>query len=475
MKLKIWGLLLIVSMTITPSWARSLVSAVDTKEFPKLKIGINSKVKLDAKSITIIENGEKCNFKFNTNNRETGVFILIESSAVTHGEGSRIAIQKIQEGITSYCKNADPNINFAFGYYNRSKITNKALNLLSDSFHPLTNQDFEIVNKLAGQAYIKSKWTDLYKAIYESLDWMKDRGKNYQEKLLIVIGTGKALSESPIRYEECIKRAREHNIKICTIGVESDDRYAFDNFKLLVEKNPNLFVKADNSEIIDTAIGNYIGQSNQYRYTVSFETKNRTDGRRHDIKLNINGNLSELNYTAPKQKNFLQKYLFPICGSIVVVVIMLLTISLHKKKKRKKAELKTQVEQADKEKISLENNGDTLTGISSAIDAKNQNRRTTTQITSPPSSITIINNGKTETIGIVKGITSFGRSKTNNIVIDNETVSGNHFTLDFNGIDCILSNLSSTNGTLVNGIKQNSTAIYAGDAVKAGTVEIYFK
>lgn len=379
-------------------------------------------------------------------------------------------------GITQFCKNPQSDAEYAFGFYNRSDKKNNALNLISNKFQSISNKDIESINALLHQSQVASKWTDLYKATYECLDWINKQGGNFSSKQIIIIGTGKALSESPIKHQECIKRAKDLQIQISAIGLKSDDRYAFDNFNLLVEKNPEAFINAENSNVIDAAINKYIENNNYNNYAVSFDTKTSKDGKKHDVKINVKGKEFTQSYVAPKDNSFIGKYLYWLIGILIAIIILIIIILVIKSSKKKKdAALLEAMNQNTGMSASELTATSTTINNNTEIKDINPHKRAATQITTPPSSITIINNGKTENIGIIKGITSFGRNKTNNIVIENDTVSGNHFTLQFNGIDCILTNLSSSNGTIVNGVKQNKTAIYAGDVIKTGNVEIYFK
>jgi len=478
MKRYIIILFLVLSYTLKTSAQNPVFAEIDTTKFPSLKIDFSTAEKIETSDISIFENDKKCDFKLNLKTGKKAVFILIESSYITHNAASNNAISRIVAALTQFSKNTQPNTDFSFGYYNRSDAKNTALKLISTKFQPITNQDIEAINKLVNQPQINSKWTDLYKATYESLDWISKQSEGYASKQIIIIGTGKALSESPIMHQECIKRAKELQIQISTIGLKSGDRYAFDNFNLLVEKKPELFIDAENSNVIDTAITKYIKQSNFNNYTISFDTKTSRDGEQHNVKIRLKGKEYPQSFVSPKNNSFFAKYLYWIIGLIIIGVIAIISFMISRnKKKKKEAEIKAARELADAERQATLIKEQELAKNTPKTEIKNPSppKRGATQITVPPSSITIINNGKTDTIGIIKGITSFGRNNANNIVIENDTVSGSHFTLEFTGIDCILSNLSTSNGTTVNGVKQNKSAIYAGDIVKVGNVEIYFK
>lgn len=478
MKRYVIVLFFVLSSALKTNAQNPVFSVIDTTKFPSLKIDFSTVEKIETSDISIYENNQKCDFKLNRKTGKKAVFILIESSYITHNAASNNAIIRIVQGVTQFSKNTQPNTDFSFGYYNRSDAKNTALKLISTKFQPITNKDIEAINRLANQPQINSKWTDLYKATYESLDWISKQSEGYASKQIIIIGTGKALSESPIKHQECIKRAKDLQIQISTIGLKSNDRYAFDNFNLLVEKKPEFFINAENNNVIDTAITKYIEQSNFNNYTISFDTKVSRDGEQHNLKILLKGKEYPQSFVSPKNNSFFAKYLYWIIGIIIIGVIVIISFMISRnKRKKKEARIKAWEEWDAKDQQTFFIKEQELGENTPETEIKNPTtpKRGATQITVPPSSITIINNGKTDTIDIIKGITSFGRNNKNNIVIDNDTVSGSQFTLEFIGIDCILSNLSTSNGTTVNGVKQNKSAIYAGDIVKAGNVEIYFK
>lgn len=472
MKRYLFILLAIVSYVLNVKADDVKFSAIDTSKFKELRINFKSSDKIEPSMLSVFEEGKKLNFKLDFKEGKKAVFILIESSAVTHDSRSQKAIQRIVEGITMFCKTKHPNTDFAWGYYNRSDKNNAALRLISSQFQPISDNDIKVINDQINQPQVNSKWTDMLKATYESLDWISNHGKIYISKQLILIGTGKSLSESPIKHKECIERAKKEDIIISTIGLKSDDRYAFDNYNLLVEKNPVLNTNAESGDSIALALNNYLKLSDFNHYTIIYKSDFSADGHYHSVLLKMNGKEYPLSFVSPLKFTFIDKYLSWVIGIAMVVMCIIIMIILYVSRKRKK---KRETEEKAKDEQCLEDEGGMDVEINDPInDPVSPPKRGYTQITVPPSTITIFNNGKNELIGIIQGVTSFGRNTSNNIVINNETVSSNHFTIEFNGVDCTLTNLSQSNGTIINGRKQSKSAIYSGDKVMAGTVEIFF-
>ena len=71
-------------------------------------------------------------------------------------------------------------------------------------------------------------------------------------------------------------------------------------------------------------------------------------------------------------------------------------------------------------------------------------------------------------IPLDKESTTIGRKPDNDIVIDNQAVSGHHASITVEGDKLMLEDLGSLNGTFVNGQKISKTELYNGDVVLIG-------
>ena len=74
-----------------------------------------------------------------------------------------------------------------------------------------------------------------------------------------------------------------------------------------------------------------------------------------------------------------------------------------------------------------------------------------------------------------KEVTTIGRKPDNDIVIDNQAVSGHHAQLIKNNNDLTIEDLQSLNGTYLNGQKVSKSELYDGDIVSLGvhTLDIF--
>lgn len=70
---------------------------------------------------------------------------------------------------------------------------------------------------------------------------------------------------------------------------------------------------------------------------------------------------------------------------------------------------------------------------------------------------------------------TIGRKEDNDIRIDYPTVSGHHARIDCANDDFVLTDLNSTNGTLVNGKKITSATLRPNDWINIGKHILHFK
>ena len=75
----------------------------------------------------------------------------------------------------------------------------------------------------------------------------------------------------------------------------------------------------------------------------------------------------------------------------------------------------------------------------------------------------------------VEGSLFIGRSSICNIYFDDDRLSKQHFVIEVNKMGCYITDLDSTNGTFVNGVKMtNRRMLLDGDVITAGREKFVF-
>jgi hypothetical protein len=77
-------------------------------------------------------------------------------------------------------------------------------------------------------------------------------------------------------------------------------------------------------------------------------------------------------------------------------------------------------------------------------------------------------------VQLTKDRSSIGRRPHNDIVIDNLAVSGEHAVLQISGADVFLEDLSSTNGTFVNGKAIKKQSLQNNDSIEIGKYKMTY-
>ena len=77
-------------------------------------------------------------------------------------------------------------------------------------------------------------------------------------------------------------------------------------------------------------------------------------------------------------------------------------------------------------------------------------------------------------VQLTKDRTSFGRRPYNDVVIDNMAVSGEHAVLQMSGNESYIEDLSSTNGTYVNGKVVKKQQLHHDDMIEIGKYKIQY-
>jgi len=85
----------------------------------------------------------------------------------------------------------------------------------------------------------------------------------------------------------------------------------------------------------------------------------------------------------------------------------------------------------------------------------------------------VANDGRTYPLSI--GSTVIGRGDQANLRLPDVGISRRHARLDFDGSQVVLTDLGSTNGTMVNGHRVSAVALNPGDMIQLGTTTLTFR
>jgi hypothetical protein len=85
----------------------------------------------------------------------------------------------------------------------------------------------------------------------------------------------------------------------------------------------------------------------------------------------------------------------------------------------------------------------------------------------------VANDGRTYPLSI--GSTVIGRGDQANLRLPDVGISRRHARLDFDGAQVVLTDLGSTNGTMVNGQRVSAVALNPGDMIQLGTTTLTFR
>jgi len=97
-------------------------------------------------------------------------------------------------------------------------------------------------------------------------------------------------------------------------------------------------------------------------------------------------------------------------------------------------------------------------------------------VSGPPGGRTVrlvANDGRTYPLSI--GSTVIGRGDQANLRLPDVGISRRHARLDYDGAQVVLTDLGSTNGTMVNGQRVSAVALNPGDMIQLGTTTLTFR
>ena len=246
---------------------------------------------------------------------------------------------------------------------------------------------------------------------------------------------------------------------------------------------------------------NLVKRSKGNNYEFSFLTKNDIkNGKNYDIQVEVTDSeqLEELSYKAPGNwvvAQFQKNLILSIFVSIILIaLILILVLKIYKSYKEKalarENEILDQRKKTEHQQVEIDKQNNEIDRIKNEeserqrIEAEKKKKEAESELIKK-----MLQNGNFPILKVIEGDNSktyevnkpsftVGRSSNNDLTINNPHISGNHFTIYFDGNNYYLKDVGSTNGTLVNGIiykgGSGSINLNDGDIIEVTEITIVF-
>ena len=392
----------------------------------------------------------------------------------------------------------------------------KVLNDINPKFTDSINEIKSYLNKfrLPDNDFTNKYVSDITGALIEGVDIL-DKFDSSLPKSIILISEERNNSYAQVSTTSAIAKAREKGVVINTIKYNRfrDEQFSIPTLSegtygerfVLSQSFGNQRINSKKKSEIENRIvqisKNLVKRSKGNNYKFSFLTKNDIkDGKNYRVQVEVTDSeqVEELSYKAPGnwvvgqfQKNLILSIVISIILIVLITILVLKIFRSYKEKalarenemleQRKKTEL--QQEEIDKQNKEIDRIKNEEIERQ-RIDSENQKKKKENELIKKMLQngnfpiLKVIEGNNSKTYEVNKPLFTVGRSSSNNLTVNNPHISGNHFTISFDGNDYKLTDNGSTNGTLVNGFKyqgnSGSTNLNDGDIIEVTEVTIVF-
>jgi len=392
----------------------------------------------------------------------------------------------------------------------------KILNDINPKFTDSINEIKSYLNKfrLPDNDFTNKYVSDITGALIEGVDIL-DKFDSSLPKSIILISEERNNSYAQVSTTSAIAKAREKGVVINTIKYNRfrDEQFSIPTLSegtygerfVLSQSFGNQRVNSKKKSEIENRVvqisKNLVKRSKGNNYKFSFLTKNDIkDGKNYRVQVEVTDSeqVEELSYKAPGnwvvgqfQKNLILSIVISIILIVLITILVLKIFRSYKEKalarenemleQRKKTEL--QQEEIDKQNKEIDRIKNEEIERQ-RIDSENQKKKKENELIKKMLQngnfpiLKVIEGNNSKTYEVNKPLFTVGRSSSNNLTVNNPHISGNHFTISFDGNDYKLTDNGSTNGTLVNGFKyqgnSGSTNLNDGDIIEVTEVTIVF-
>ena len=479
------------------------ITQVDASAFPNIAVKLKADKEVDKSSFTIKDNNKEINdfqlVNLDSTSRVKGIVcFLIEAS----GFISDYQLSFVKKAINKFLLGLNKNYRVNVCYYLKSN-SEGMLRKLSSEF---TNDFQSLITDLNSKVYKirdHSPVTDVYKVVYECLEYIGNKTNLPSDKSIILISTGNNNGTSAFSIHECEEKANNTGIIINSIGLRSATQNAVDNLKILSEKTNGIYHFAKDQDDLTLALQQISGKyySNDLPKDHEYQLLYKSNAKITDDSVNIgvtySGNEQKAMYdvsAGQSQKSFIQKnrILLYVIGAAIILFSIFLIVFLKNRSKAKENALRTQAEKrleeerlrvmqegitSEKTTASAEVHGSSqdtvVSGNLNSERAKENLSRTKVAGIKVPQ-LTVLQNGVRETYSLKELNTSLGRNSDNDIIIPDSTVSGKHAIVSIENNKIYIKDNNSTNGTFVNDNKVTRSELFDKDTIRLGKVAIQY-
>jgi hypothetical protein len=483
MKKNLIILCLLFASGLTTTAQKFSILGADAGNYPQVVVGIEIPGQAEAlkTDFKVREKGAEVDFVFSRDVQASegrAICFLIEASGNTYGT----PVANFRKAVSAFLEQAGNGDVFNVGYFGKANTEGRSLNVVSAEF---TSDKATLISELQNKVKAPRDTTyqaDVFKSIYECLDFMNSKQGLPQNKMLVVISAAINNSRSPLRADDCIEKANGFQIPVYTITYRTNNRYAADNFIRMSDKTGGKSKSAKSVAEISSAIRDFMPDGSAVsdatnKYSIEFTTVQKGEFNTFEIEY-LDEKLAGT-FTIPDGKlTFWDKFM-ALTIILIVVFVLLVAIGIwffmqtSKKKKSEIRRLKDLQEKSIQLQQQMNQAKEDKTRIGQQEPQKFDLKKT--QIGGGGGSPVLMVSAGTfsKSFALNKPSITIGRNENNDVVIPEQTVSGHHATLTNEGGNWCITDSGSTNGTFVNGVRITKQRIAPNDMVKMGAA--FFK
>jgi len=346
---------------------------------------------------------------------------------------------------------------------------------------------------------------DIYGAIYESLDQLNQFDSELPKSIVILADDWSLTKQT--KEQQIQKRSKDYNIPVYAITYDQNTSTGNWGVKSICQEAYGKYFidKMNNLESAVQVLLDYgdemIPRASGMVYNFSFDTDMPKSSERQTVKIQYDGFITAFQYTVPTMTALEWVSNNPLTTggvTLVFILLIILIVVLIKQRNRKAAEEKEQHEEELRKVEEQQRQSDSVVAEQekaiAQIKATEQQKEADAQSEKARVAADEENNLKlqqmsgrgnlpwmTYKLGGTKGRFEINHSKfivgrDEDVVyrINHQLVSRKHFEIVFENGVYTLTDLGSSNGTLVNGSSITSSVIKHGDVISIGDIHLTF-